>query len=87
MLSLRWRRSVSTSQQSSEKGVECEKAKSPPGRSNRAASGKVPYGSAKVIAPWSQKTTSKLASGSGTSSALAWISGKSTPASAISPRA
>ena len=44
-------------------GVECEKASRPPGRSSRAASGTVRYGSAKVIAPWSQKTMSKLASG------------------------
>ncbi len=65
----------------------CEKAKRPPGRSSRAASGTVRYGSAKVIAPWSQKTTSKLASASGTASALAWTSGKSTPAAAISRRA
>ena len=37
--------------------------------------------------PWSQKTTSKLASGSGTSSAPAWTSGKSTPAAAMCSRA
>ena len=34
-------------------------ANRPPGRSSRAASGTVRYGSAKVIAPWSQKTMSK----------------------------
>ena len=62
-------------------------ANRPPGRSRRAASGTVRYGSAKVIAPWSQKTMSNYASGSGTASALAWTSGKSTPASAISRRA
>ena len=49
-------------------------ANRPPGRRSRAASGTVRYGSAKVIAPWSQKTMSKLASGSGTDSALAWTS-------------
>ena len=62
-------------------------ANRPPGRSRRATSGTVRYGSAKVIAPWSQKTMSNDASGSGTASALASTSGKSTPASAISRRA
>ena len=62
-------------------------ANRPPGRSSRAASGTVRYGSAKVIAPWSQKTMSKLASGSGTASALAWTRRTSTPAASTRRRA
>src|SRR5215211_3611942 len=62
-------------------------ARIPPGRRSRAASGTTLYGSANVKAPWSQKTTSKVSSGSGTVSAEAWTSGKSTPASDISFRA
>ena len=76
--------SASSSQQTIDSGELCENANSPPGRSSRAASGTVRYGSPKVMPPWSQKTTSKLASGNGTSSALACTSGKSTPAASIS---
>src|SRR4051794_1016144 len=68
-------------QQSCESGVVCEKARRPSGRSSRATSGTVMSGSWNVIAPWSQKTRSKVASPNGASPALACTSGKSTPAS------
>ena len=55
-------------------------AKRPPLRSTRATSGTTRCGSAKVIAPWSQKTRSKLPSGNGSDSALPCTSGKSAPA-------
>ena len=63
------------------------KASRPPGRSRRATSGTLRCGSANVIAPWSQKTTSKLASSSGVASALECTSGNSTPVAAIASRA
>jgi len=72
--------SVSTGQHVSSVGVPQHQASSPPGRRSRADSGIRTSGSAQPIAPWSQKTTSNDASGSGTSVALAWISGNSTPA-------
>ena len=50
----------------------------------RARSG---AGSVNVIAPKSQKTTSKLSRGRPVDSALAWTRGNSTPAAAISSRA
>ena len=53
-------------------------ANRPPRRSTRATSGTTRCGSANVIAPWSQKTTSKLASGNGSDSAPPCTSGKST---------
>src|SRR5712692_8213313 len=63
------------------------KAKRPPGRRSRAASGTVRYGSANVIAPWSQNTTSKLSSRNGVRSAVAWTSGTGTSSSADRRRA
>ena len=59
----------------------------PPGRSRRAASGTQRYGSAQMLAPYSEIARSKLASGSGTVSALPWISGNSIPCSACRRRA
>ena len=54
------------------------KTSSPPGRSSRAASGTHRYGSAQIDAPYSETARSKLASGSGTASALASRSGNSS---------
>ena len=53
------------------------KTSRPPGRSSRAASGSQRSGSHQMLAPYSEKARSKLASGSGTSSALASTSGNS----------
>ena len=53
-------RSASTGQQIVSIGEWWLNANSPPGRSSRATSGTVRYGSANVIAPWSQNTMSKL---------------------------
>ena len=54
--------SASSSQASQTSGVAPLNANRPPGRSSRAASGTVRYGSAKVIAPQSHMTTSNDAS-------------------------
>ena len=59
------------------------KTSSPPGRSSRAASGIQRYGSHQIEAPYSETARSKLASGSGTSSALASTSGNSSPNSLL----
>src|SRR6187401_425290 len=71
----------------SRNGLETFAASRAPDRSTRATSGTTTRGSAHESAPWSEKTMSKDSSGSGISSADAWKSGKSTPASAMSPRA
>ena len=55
--------SESGGQQMSAMGVCMLKTSSPSSRRRRAASGTVRRGSAKTIAPWSQKMRSKLASG------------------------
>ena len=62
------------------------KTRRPPGRRSRAASGIQRYGSAQMDAPYSETARSKLASGSGTSSALASTSGNSSPVSPAAPR-
>ena len=63
------------------------KTSRPPGRSRRAASGIQRYGSHQMLAPYSETARSKLASGSGTSSALASISGNTMPVSSCTRRA
>ena len=59
----------------------------PPGRSSRRASGIHLYGSHQRHAPYSEIARSKLASGSGTSSAFPWMSGNSSSCSACIRRA
>ncbi len=63
------------------------KTSRPPGRSRRAASEIHASGSHHSDAPYSLITRSAQSSGSGTSSALAWISGNSSPCSACIARA
>ena len=59
----------------------------PPGRRRRAASGIQRYGSHQMLAPYSLIARSNEASGRGTASALASMSGKDRPCSAWSARA
>ena len=62
-------------------------ANSPPGRSSRATSGTVAYGSAKSSRRGRRRRRRSSRRRSGTSSAAAWTSGKSRPASAMQARA
>ena len=74
--------------QQSESTIEWQrKISRPPGRSSRWACGIQTYGSHQMAAPYSEKTRSNEESGSGGSSALAWISGNSSPCSACRSRA
>ena len=73
---------VSTSSAALPRKISC-----PSGRSSRAASGIHRYGSHQIAAPYSLIARSKLASASGTASALAWISGKCRSCSSWSARA
>ncbi len=63
------------------------KISTPPGRSRRAASGIHRYGSHQMEAPYSENATSNVASGSGTSSALASMNSRPRPSSAFTSRA
>ncbi len=92
--STRWRpncgrasRSVATSasgaEQSTSSGVLVRKTSRPRGRSSRAASAIQRAGSHHRLAPYSDSAKSKLASGSGTFSASASISGNSMPCSRL----
>jgi hypothetical protein len=64
-------RSVPRSCATVRNGLEFEKLKTPPGRKTLATSGTVLYASQKVMAPQSQKTTSKARSRKGRCSASA----------------
>ena len=57
----------------------------PPGRSRRAASGTQRYGSAQMLAPYSEIARSKLASGRGTVSALPWMQREVEPVLGLEP--